>query len=156
MAELDSKTAWELYKKVDGFAVKLAEMDTRQSLVLQEMKTEQRSSKFEMLDAVDASVEKSTRLIQSMLDGFRQEIKNMNDDHERRLTCVEDTVSVQNMAITSLQSLTHPIPEMTKNIEDMQGKAGKIALKAWQKVLAVAGALIMLVISAYIGTVFKD
>jgi hypothetical protein len=156
MAELDSKTAWELYKKVDGFAAKLAEMDTRQSLVLQEMKTEQRSGKFEMLDAVDASVEKSTRLIQSMLDGFRQEIKNMNDDHERRIACVEETVSVQNIAISSLQSLTHPIPEMTKDIENIQSKAGKIALKAWQKVLAIAGALIMLIISAYVGSVFKD
>jgi hypothetical protein len=173
MEPLDAKTAWELYKKVDGFASKLEDMDSRQSITLQEMKAEQRASHFEMLDAVDKSVEKSTRFMQAVLDGFRQEIKNVSDDHERRLIEQEQKEQTNRFELNSLIQHTNDLPLIretlscldtrTINFPDVEETVaalvkapGNKAISAWKRVLIVAGFMGLAIFSAWIGSMFAN
>jgi hypothetical protein len=153
--DIDYKTAVAIFQHVKGLDAQLLDLAKRQELAVKEMQAERREGRQDMLDAVEKAVEKSTRLIEAKLDTFRQEMANVNDNQEHRLVCVEDTLQTQDIAISSLQNLTKPIPDMAKDIETLKNKPGALAMSAWKRALAIAGALVLAAISALLTWLLK-
>jgi hypothetical protein len=102
MEGIDSKTAWELYKKVDSFDKKLTDMKSDQDIILRDLQSEQKKNHYEMLDAVSSSVKEYGKLMESNLNGFRFEIKGMLDNHEKRIIDQEQKEMNNDLRLISL------------------------------------------------------
>lgn len=113
---IDSKTAWELYKKVDSFDKKLSDMKLNQDIVLKDLQSEQKKNHYEMLDAVGDSVKQYGKLMESNLTAFRFEIKSMFDDHERRLTDQEQKEMNNDLRLITVEKTTFDLPKIKETL----------------------------------------
>jgi hypothetical protein len=171
--EIDAKTAWELWKRVDKFESKIDSMKSDQDIVLKDLQADQKKNHYAMLDAVSDSVKQYGKLMESNLNGFRFEIKGMFDNHERRLLDQEQKEQTNRFEINSLISRTVDLPliretmqcldtrtinypDVEEQVANLVAAPGNKAIARWKKLLIVAGFMALAIFTTVEGIWITD
>jgi len=165
--ELDYKTGVAIYNHVKGLDAQLASMTKQQELFLQEIKSNRKAEHFEMLEAVEATSEKSGILFTKMLELTEARLKSHFDDLNNRLVLQEEKEQTNHFKIESMESKIADLPtikdsmkhlddkvsnydEISNYVKELQKQPGKKAIAAWKWIAGVAGALGLTAANAYI------
>jgi hypothetical protein len=175
LRKLTPQTAYALHAEMEASKKERAESEERMAVLAKEIKAESRAGYFEMLKEVKTSVADLGQVITLQFDKFRLEIKGNIDNHENRITELEQQEETTNGRLVSLETktrdieelkvrlnklndvvntadLSKTIPDFRTRIEKVEGESGeraKTTLSAWK--VAIIGAAAAVVVAGCIG-----
>jgi hypothetical protein len=175
LRKLTPQTAYALHAEMEASKKERAESEERMAVLAKEIKAESRAGYFEMLKEVKNSVADLGQVITLQFDKFRLEIKGNIDNHENRITELEQQEETTNGRLVSLETktrdieelknrlnklndvvntadLSKTIPDFRARLEKVEGESGeraKTTLSAWK--VAIIGAAAAMVVAGCIG-----